>query len=668
MAESALDELLLRGLTGRTPWKAECDACATTNVTRSGEQTVDGVALVAGDRVLLTAQTASKDNGIFTVSTGSWARAADFGGISTCRIGTTVLVARGTSNSGVYRMTSPTSGDVTPGVTSTTWTKVGEFADAAAAGGGAADLAPDYTEPADHADATLAYTDTTLAVTSSLDSGVSVTARIYYDNGVYAAASADMPVLYLFHAFAGTTADWATTELRRAAKKGFLVVCIAKRGDTSTPHSSGGADECRDVYETIDTIAAVASTYAAKIAPRQRYALGLSGGSAALLQTLSKVPGLFCAAVASQLGGDWGVNPAVDASYWGYLDSGAAEGELEARIGTRATSIAPYRARNANANLADSIRLSNTKLFLLWDAQDTIGVTMRATARALAVGGAPRTQWYAEESDTGDTLRWEHGYPATVTDLLSAFDALANVMRSSPDDASSAGVADYLVCGWMARLADSYGDGALEIWTAPSGTTNARDYSEGGKDHCVRVRHDAASGQVHIEPMSGSCAVTIIYQGVLTLTTEVVDHELWVDPGWSGVRTYAHRRGTIVDDATETSLADARDVAPIPVTAGTTARIEVTLIVEDVMTGESSGTTARSTTFACTARNAAGTVTLTDDPSPVAVATLGGAAVTAGFTVNGEGVDVWVACAADAGDAHAIRAEAYVETFTLLGA
>jgi len=128
---SALDELLLRGLTGRTPWKAECDACATVNITRSGEQTVDGVALVAGDRCLLTAETASKDNGIWVVSTGSWARAEDFASIATCRIGSTVVVTRGTTNDGVYRMTVPTSGDVTPGVTAQTWTKIAEWDTAA---------------------------------------------------------------------------------------------------------------------------------------------------------------------------------------------------------------------------------------------------------------------------------------------------------------------------------------------------------------------------------------------------------------------------------------------------------------------------------------------------------------------------------------------------------
>ena len=43
----------------------------------SGPQTVDGVALVAGDRVLVNQQLASADNGIYVVADGAWSRAKD---------------------------------------------------------------------------------------------------------------------------------------------------------------------------------------------------------------------------------------------------------------------------------------------------------------------------------------------------------------------------------------------------------------------------------------------------------------------------------------------------------------------------------------------------------------------------------------------------------------
>lgn len=52
-------------------------AASTAAVTLSGPQTVDGVSVVAGDRVLVKAQALSEDNGIYDVKTGSWSRATD---------------------------------------------------------------------------------------------------------------------------------------------------------------------------------------------------------------------------------------------------------------------------------------------------------------------------------------------------------------------------------------------------------------------------------------------------------------------------------------------------------------------------------------------------------------------------------------------------------------
>ncbi len=48
-----------------------------TAITLSNVQTIDDVALVVGDRVLVTAQTQAQDNGIYLVSNEAWTRAAD---------------------------------------------------------------------------------------------------------------------------------------------------------------------------------------------------------------------------------------------------------------------------------------------------------------------------------------------------------------------------------------------------------------------------------------------------------------------------------------------------------------------------------------------------------------------------------------------------------------
>lgn len=52
--------------------------CATTaNITLSGLQTIDGITVVAGDRVLVKNQTTTSQNGIYTASAAAWSRASD---------------------------------------------------------------------------------------------------------------------------------------------------------------------------------------------------------------------------------------------------------------------------------------------------------------------------------------------------------------------------------------------------------------------------------------------------------------------------------------------------------------------------------------------------------------------------------------------------------------
>jgi hypothetical protein len=61
------------------------------NVTLSGTQTIDGVALVSGDLVLVKNQTTSSQNGVYSVAAGSWtALTAD----------TSITVTSGTTNAG----------------------------------------------------------------------------------------------------------------------------------------------------------------------------------------------------------------------------------------------------------------------------------------------------------------------------------------------------------------------------------------------------------------------------------------------------------------------------------------------------------------------------------------------------------------------------------------
>jgi hypothetical protein len=75
-------------------------ASTLANLTLSGEQTIDGVAAVDGDRILVTAQTDETQNGIWQVSTGLWQRTADARNNTDFIDGTLVPVARGNTQAG----------------------------------------------------------------------------------------------------------------------------------------------------------------------------------------------------------------------------------------------------------------------------------------------------------------------------------------------------------------------------------------------------------------------------------------------------------------------------------------------------------------------------------------------------------------------------------------
>jgi hypothetical protein len=72
-ATKAYVDLLQQGLDSHPSVKA----ASTATLTLSGTQTVDGIALVAGDRCLAKDQSTPATNGIYVVAAGAWTRAVD---------------------------------------------------------------------------------------------------------------------------------------------------------------------------------------------------------------------------------------------------------------------------------------------------------------------------------------------------------------------------------------------------------------------------------------------------------------------------------------------------------------------------------------------------------------------------------------------------------------
>lgn len=104
MSQVATDRT--QGIRSMVALKAPCIVAALTDITLSGEQTVNGVAVTEGRRVLAVAQDDARFNGPWLVATGAWTRPPDFKQTEDVVEGCTVRVTRGATGAGWYVLTT----------------------------------------------------------------------------------------------------------------------------------------------------------------------------------------------------------------------------------------------------------------------------------------------------------------------------------------------------------------------------------------------------------------------------------------------------------------------------------------------------------------------------------------------------------------------------------
>ncbi|MER6830831.1 hypothetical protein ABT352_32895 [Streptosporangium sp. NPDC000563] len=99
--------------------KPSVRVATTANIALSGLLTIDGVTLVASDRVLVKNQTDATQNGLYVAASGAWARSSD-----TLTANTFVFVEEGSAMGDSAWMIT-TDGVITPGSTSIAWAQFG---------------------------------------------------------------------------------------------------------------------------------------------------------------------------------------------------------------------------------------------------------------------------------------------------------------------------------------------------------------------------------------------------------------------------------------------------------------------------------------------------------------------------------------------------------------
>ena len=100
-------------------WKDSVKVATTANITLSGTQTIDGVAISADQRVLVKNQSTGSENGIYLCKSGAWERSADMNAAGEFS-GAAVFVQEGTAN-GDTGYVCTNDGNVTVGTTAITF-------------------------------------------------------------------------------------------------------------------------------------------------------------------------------------------------------------------------------------------------------------------------------------------------------------------------------------------------------------------------------------------------------------------------------------------------------------------------------------------------------------------------------------------------------------------
>lgn len=113
------------GSTGTTlvDFKDSVRVATTANITLSAAQTIDGVSVIAGDRVLVKNQTTGAENGLYVCAAGAWTRATDADATAEVTSGLCVPVEVGTANAGKLFLLT-TANPITLGATTLTFSAI----------------------------------------------------------------------------------------------------------------------------------------------------------------------------------------------------------------------------------------------------------------------------------------------------------------------------------------------------------------------------------------------------------------------------------------------------------------------------------------------------------------------------------------------------------------
>ena len=355
--------------------KASVVAGTTANISLTGAQTIDGVSVVATDRVLVKNQTAPAENGIYVASATAWTRATDMN--TWVQVpGAYVFVETGTTLADTGWVCTSNAGG-TINVTAMTWAQF------SGAGSGVSSITFGTTGLTPSTTTTGAVTVAgTLAVANGgtgLSSGTSGGVLAYTATGTLASSAALAASALVIGGGAGAAPSTTTTGTGVVTALGVNVgsagAFVVNGGALGSPSSvgtmpaftlggtvSGGGNNINNVV--IGASSPLAGNFSTLSASGQG-AINSAIATNSTFQvagTYAGTGGLFDGGLYVNVdGGTMGVNRTISQSYFGYGPDNAASTITTAASGTNDIStitIFPYVITSGGATLTDSTTLA----------------------------------------------------------------------------------------------------------------------------------------------------------------------------------------------------------------------------------------------------------------------------------------------------------------------